>query len=442
MPNENITSDVSLLKQREVDLSPLWEGREPFPANEVTVKVVRQKDGEQTEHILQCFIIDVGEQDSSLPTITMMTQGGGGSDAYSSAFMAKDVATAFTDLPRDYNVKLVHLPHVIGSVRTDQMKQNAMATSGEVLYEALSGLPSVFGSLDRVVLEGISAGGGELTELARHLGNDGKLEALVLGDPAGIHENPALLKNFVLDPLRSFSDHYKVALTHIQTEPQLLDQETSRKAQVRAKFMEAKNKLQAVQAGVRETVAEILAGMCTPEGKPKSIVDMAKKQLGGAQIKHINSIAAEFDLPTEKSGIAIPDMLKDSTEEARAEITAPVVFAPMIGARVVNALWDGLSPQIRAYDDTYSLQDFRELLTGQKDPESMDFIDAGVGNLVKDKLRQLFPNAPVYFVPIDANSHGRAFSESAAFQTKMVHVVDTIVRSTTTPDKETVTAIL
>jgi hypothetical protein len=58
----------------------------------------------------------------------MLTQGGGGSDAYSSAFMAKDVANAFEALPLDYNVRIVHLPHVIGNPRTDPMKSGAMAT--------------------------------------------------------------------------------------------------------------------------------------------------------------------------------------------------------------------------------------------------------------------------------------------------------------------------
>ena len=429
------TSKATLLKQQDVDLRTLWEGNESFLAREVTVQVTRENDGQEQVHILECFVIPVGEHDPELPTITMVTQGGGGSDAYSSAFMAKDVANAFKDIPRDYNVTLIHLPHVIGNPRTDRMKTGAMATSGEVLYEALSGLPDVFGSLDKVVLEGISAGGGEMIALANHLSRAGKLEAVVLGDPAGIHANPELIKNFVLDPVRAFSDHYQKALANIHARENTHTQQLSKMEQLRTK-------LQAIKEGLKETVAEVLAGMCTPEGRPKSVIDMAKKQLGGAQIKHVKTIATNYNVDTQKSGMAVSDMIVDSTQEARAEITAPVVFSPMIGARVVNALWDGLGPRIKAYATNYTLENFRELLTGQKNPETWDFIDESIGKLVEERLEQLFPNAPVYFVPIDSSSHGRAFSESATFQAKMVRVVDSLLRYPRAHKSPSVTTIL
>lgn len=268
------------------------------------------------------------------------------------------------------------------------------------------------------------------------MSKEGKVKAVVLVDPAGIHANPELAINFVLDPVRAFGDHYARALANIQS------REDPGSTRPLNKMDLLRNKFQAVRIGLKETVAEILAGMCTPEGEPKSLIDMAKKQLGGAQIKHVKSIAADYDLETRNAGMALSDMLVDSTEEARAEITAPVVFVPMIGARVVNVLWEEVGPRVRAYDGTYSLGDFRELLTGQKDPQSMDFIDEGIAELVRERLQQLFPNAPIYFVPIDSSSHGRAFSKSPALQQKLADVVNNILNPLNAQNSQAVTTVL
>ena len=260
-----------------------------------------------------------------------MTQGGGGSDALSNSFMAKDVAHAFEEMPRDYNVRIVHLSHVIGSIRTDPMKEHPMATSGEVLYKMISGLPDTFGPGDNIVLNGISAGGGELIELGKHFSRENKLGALVLGDPAGIHENPDLIKNFALDPMRAFPDHYRNALTEIRNGTTATSRQDGLREKVRVLKQGLQEQTYAIKKGLKVTVAEVLAGMCTTEGKPNSLLDMARKQLGGAQIKYINSLAKQYEQPTLKAGIAISDMVVDATKDTREEIKCPVIFAPMIG---------------------------------------------------------------------------------------------------------------
>lgn len=266
--------------------------------------------------------------------------------------------------PFPTRVRIVLLPHIGGTLREvdkDPAKQDTYREAAEILNEVLN--TKEVGATRDIVLMGFSAGGAQVTELAPLLGERCKL--LVLGDAAGMAEYPELGFEFgagqVISAVRKYLDAGKLLPI-------------------------------ALYLGLKE----LIAGTSTRYGSLKTIFDLVKDFTD--PVRH--SVSAH-DAPAYGMNTKTPEVLPqqilehDSTKFAREKIEAPVIFAPMLYAKVVNTIYQRLKESY----DPLKISDPKGLASLSKDQ---------FDSLCYDVVSDLFPKVPPnqrYFLPHESTMH-------------------------------------
>lgn len=362
------------------------------------------------------------ESNQNQTRYAMVFLGGGSSEALGNAPFAADIEQALVDAHSDAEFgpvvdQMVVLSHISGSPRTskpdrdqrrndrlllrtpdnsyDPSKEAANFTEpARILKQALDN-PEIKKDMGkrRQILMGYSAGGAQMIELAAQL--DESVVALVLLDAAGLSDHPNLPMEFTLGSWRATIKKYRSQRDPIDLAENLTFEEKV--------YRKISRPFRVAQNFANETTQTWV----TPDGHT-SFVDIALDVLKPKRwVKQVGSQMGINEAAMAKTGPNIEALMHESTLQAREKITAPVIIAPVMLAKVVNVMIDKLAIP------------YEELKQAQTDEKKKQQMNARI----QSQIKQLFPNAPVVFAPIEGITHGTVMMEPDTYMTDLMKKV-------------------
>ncbi len=322
-------------------------------AKEVTVSTLL---GER-QTVLTSIKLD-HENGQDLPWKTVVLIGGGASNAVGNSRMASLYieGVADTKLGKDYNHRIIILPHVRSSARTTGHAETFQTQTLD-LAKVLDN-PELNPTEDMTIL-GFSAGGAQSMALAAEMGD--RCKNLVLMDSAGLSNHPDLVKEFTTGSAiallkKCFSD----------------------------KSLNLGQKLKAFST-------EMGNSWIRTRASAGSVLGILDDLLSGGTQAEVDTMAKAFgfDAKTASLGPDTKQVMQRLPQDTLEKITAKIVYSPVIFARVVNDVVDGLG--------------WPSLL--KEEPEK-------IALELSNYLRQLFPRSPqINTVLIPDTTHTSVMSE-------------------------------
>ncbi len=321
------------------------------------------------------------EGEDNRPYLTMIVMGGGSSGALDNMHLALKIRDGIISYnkeskevgrhPFPARVRVVTLPHIGGMFReidqgfVDPAKQENLAEAARIIRQAMD--VKELGITQDVGFIGASAGGAQVTELAALVGDRCKFLGLV--DAGGLAEHPTLEIDFTVGQLVGVVKKYQ-------------------------------EKGMSVAAATKAGFHELYESTSTRYGNLASFWDLMRDYTNPVR-KGESAHAAQAWGGLDTLGEAMPAkaLKADSTFEARTKISAPIIFSPVIYARVVNTILRRVGDKISGVDSIESMQQVRESTL-----ESREEFDTACQEI----LYELFPNVPpeqIVNLPYDGTTH-------------------------------------
>lgn len=263
-------------------------------------------------------------------------------------------------------VRVIILPHISSAARIIDQPEfktgDNFVKNAEILYKALE-IKELKVTHD-VGLIGFSSGGPQVTELASLLKDRCKFVALA--DAAGMSEFPNLIYEYTIGQLINTYKKYR---------------------------NQRNNPFDALVLGFRET----LNATSTISGNLKNILDLLRDYTFPIRKGVYQHSAKAWGMNKyQGENMPINTLRHDSTKDSRKEIRAPVIFAPVLYAKVVNTLLNGMKEKIQSIKTVEDLGEFQK-----ESPEEFD-------KACNDFLKQMFPGVSpenLKFKPYDSSTH-------------------------------------
>jgi hypothetical protein len=189
---------------------------------------------------------------------------------------------------------------------------------------------------------------------------------VALADAAGMSEFPDLIYEYTIGQLTNTYKKYR---------------------------NQGNNPLDALSLGFRET----LNATSTISGNLKNVLDLLRDYTFPIRKGVYKHSAKAWGMDKFQGETPPLEALKhDSTKDSRKEIGAPVIFAPVLYAKVVNTLLNGLKEKIRSVK---TVEDMKELKN--ESPEEFE-------KACNDFLKEMFPGVDpeqIKFKPYDSSTH-------------------------------------
>ncbi len=245
---------------------------------------------------------------------TLVLMGGGASEAFGSMWMTDRLRRA------GISARTLTLSHVAGSGAAGGNKKEPVKPDWDMGVEVLGKVlqkSDLRVDLDSLVFVGYSNGGAQVMALASSIA---KRETLVLCEPAGMAKNPRFLYEFVVGSLFSVAyKHYK--------------------------------KLGWSPEGIRKAFCdEMGASWVTPKGTVGSIKGVLRELfLEKESQRDMLEVAEEFGVLDNSRRMILDPILssEDTTACYRENIEGNVVFAPVLGANVLNLMVNEMREKYR-----------------------------------------------------------------------------------------------
>ncbi|PIQ73525.1 hypothetical protein COV58_02030 [Candidatus Roizmanbacteria bacterium CG11_big_fil_rev_8_21_14_0_20_36_8] len=312
------------------------------------------------------------------PLMTFVMFGGGGSTAIDNVHFLLKIAEGIKQYESKQGseqkkfpvqVRVVLLPHIISTPREidtkDPAKEKNFSDTARILKKAME-IRELEITKD-IGLIGASSGGAQATELAAILQD--RCKFLALADAAGMADYPNLIVDFSIG---QFVDVFK-------------------------KF---RNKGMSVKDSLQTGLNELYNTTSTRYGNLRNIRDLIRDYTNPVR-NRINERAAHAYGMDRTGSKALPiDTLKfDSTKNARENIIAPVIFSPVIYAKVVNTLFERLKLKqvgINTVQDMRVTRDLSSEAREEFDKECMAI------------LKEVFPvvdERNICYTPFESTTH-------------------------------------
>lgn len=332
------------------------------------------------------------------PFMTFALLGGGGSTAIDNVHLLLKVAEGIKQYENPVGtekrkfpvqVRVVLLPHIGGSARQIDTKD---PTSGSNFSETAKILKKAMeikelGVTNDIGFLGASSGATQATELAAIFQD--RCKFLALADAAGMAEYPNLISNFSIG---QFIDVFK-------------------------KF---RNKGMNIKDSLKTGLDEIFNTTSTRYGNLRNVGDLLRDYIYPVRRSENAKAARAFGM--EKTGLeALPiKVLKhDSTQEAREKINAPIIFSPVLYAKVVNTLFQRMKSKISGLEKVSDIKAIRD----SSEDNRKDFDQASL-----EVLKEMFPAAnekSIHYTPYESTTH-TSFSEQPFWDNFINTIVQTI----------------
>jgi hypothetical protein len=321
------------------------------------------------------------------PMLTIGVVGGGTSEALGNVYVCARIENAIRDMenfPSD--VRVILLPHLASSARTkgkkEATRQPTFTDSARILNKALE--EPELGVTKNLGLIGYSAGGTQVTEMA---GLEDDIKFIAICEPGGHARHPKI----AFQLLGAVSAVYK---------------KYRRKGLGKAKAAYA-------------TQREIGQWWVSPKGTAGSVPGVIKYAISPPEKKVVEKLADAYCFGDEQAGLrSILGLLKplthDSTEKARQNIKAKVIFSPVTYAKALSIILDKLREY---YPSVEAIKSSRMERDGEKKFREK----------VRGMLGKMFPQSQeVRFLPYDDPSHLSVVTEQDYWNQLMKEIATTV----------------
>lgn len=372
------------------------EAKEPLIEVKEVTSLITGEDGRKVVVQSLTWEPEISPEREGLPKKPIVVVGGGSSESYGNAGLIGRIHEAILlaeDGNPSFNYNIIVLPHVFGSARENPFVANpqtkeeknhnriinlihklpfigktgenyyeeTFAKDAEILQKALE--VSEVGCGKNKIIYGYSAGGKQAIELAARLGED--VDLLMLADSAGLANHPDLSDEISGGTIKALLKKYR---------------------------NEKKENL--VQT-VRDAIWEMGQAYVTPKGPASDLIRMAFDFTPfSPQRKLMNRLANDFGLNKKKTagiGAKMDEIKLEVEEEARLNITAPIIASPIMYARVVNFVYEEIRQEIASVGgEIQKNQDLRELYKQLFDTETSDQL---LNEFGMDALKRIFPKS-------------------------------------------------
>ena len=363
---------------------------------------IYEKSGMYSIKAMRCDLdpyLTNGSESKSLekddrPLMTFVLIGGGGSTAIDNVHFLLKTAEGIRQYETSHekfpiHVRAVLLPHIGGSAREidtkDPTQKSTFSENARILEKAMK--TKELGITESIGLIGTSSGGTQVTELAALLQD--RCKFLALGDAAGMAEYPNLVFDFSIG---QFVEAFK---------------------KFRGKGMSVKDSL-------KTGLNEIFNTTSTLYGNLKNVGDLLRDYIYPVRRSENAKAARAFGM--EKTGaevLPIKVLKHDSTKEARKNISAPIIFSPILYAKVVNTLFQRLKPKISGLETVSDIKAIRD----SSEKAKKDFDQASL-----EVLKEMFPAVDkknIHYTPYESNTH-TSFSEQPFWDNLINTIAQTI----------------
>lgn len=263
-------------------------------------------------------------------------------------------------------VRVVILPHIASAARIIDEKEfkagDDFTKNAEILAKALE--IEELEVTQNIGLIGFSAGGTQVTELAPLLKDRCKFVALA--EPAGMSEFPKLIYEYTVGQLINV-------------------------------YKKHRDKGKGVKESLRLSFNETLNSSSTITGNLRNLFDLIKDYTSPVRKKVYQRSAKTWNMENiQGETMPLKALQHDTTKKARQEIKAPVIFAPVVYAKVVNTIFNNLKEKVKKIETVDDMKRFKD-----ENPEEFN-------KACTDLMREMFPGInpeEIKFEPFDSSTH-------------------------------------